>query len=402
MHEIRINFHITDVISGEEATLLFVIGNEILTGSLRDGDEGWTLGSGESGAAEWLIVPLSEAAPTENRNYDIGGSFSYVSNGDNVTVPLLPTRITVAPDPSLIIHYFWEKFVIGDDPFTEEREPSVPFVLGVAIHNGTAMNLRITSGQPEIIENEKGLLVTFKIIGTRIGGESVTPSLTVNFGDIEAMETKVARWLLISSLQGEFTNYSASFEYMNPLGDPRLSMLDELVIHDLIRNVMVYQEDEDDGILDFLVNDISDLSDIPDALYSSKTFTRYNVSEGEIQSLIPQDSGVIEVLAVSNYSGWVYFRFEDVDGLFSETKRSINFTKFIVGEVTQLPAENAWVAGEAQPSPEVANPFFLHIIDYLDDVGEIVYLLSPCASDCATDLQEFEPVAPPGKTSPTR
>ena len=400
LQQIQMEFLITDVISGTESTLLFVIGNETLTGSLRDGDGGWILGSGDSGAAEWLIVPLSEAAPTENREYDIGGSFSYVSDGGNITVPLLPTRITVAPDPSLIIHYFWEKYVIGDNPFTDEREPSVPFALGVAIHNagyGTAMNLRITSGQPEIIENEKGLLVTFKIIGTMVGSESVTPSLTANFGDIEAMETRVARWLLISSLQGEFTNYSASFEYMNPLGDPRLSVLDELVIHDLIRNVVVYPEDEDDGVLDFLVNDFNDLLDIPDVLYSSKTFTRYNVSEGEIQSLRPQGSSSIEVLAASNYSGWVYFRFEDVGRLFSETKRSINFTRSAGGELTRLPPENAWVAGEAQPSPGTADPFFLHIIDYLEEDGEVVYILNPCVSDCATDEQEFEPVAPPGK-----
>ena len=119
-----------------------------------------------------------------------------------MTVPLLPTRITVAPDPSLIIHYLWEKFVIGDNPFTAEREPSVPFALGVAVHNagyGTAMNMRITSGQPEIIENEKGLLVTFKIIGTQVGSERVTPSLSVKFGDIGPTETRVARWLLLSS-----------------------------------------------------------------------------------------------------------------------------------------------------------------------------------------------------------
>ena len=401
LQQIQMAFLITDVDSGAVSTQLFVIGNETLTGALRDGDGGWILASGGSGAAEWLIVPLSEAAPTENRLYDIGGSFSYVSSGENITVPLLPTRITVAPDPSLIIHYFWEKYVIGDNPFTDEREPSVPFALGVAIHNagyGTAMNLRITSGQPEIIENEKGLLVTFKIIGTRIGGESVTPSLTVNFGDIEPMETKIARWLLISSLQGEFTNYSASFEYTNPLGDPRLSVLDELVIHDLIRNVVVYQEEENDGVLDFLVNDFIDLFDIPDALYSSKTFTRYNVSEGDIESLTLQHSGSIEVLASSNFSGWVYFKFEDVDRVFAETKRSINFTKTVGGEVTRLPPENAWVAGEAQPSPGEADPFFLNIIDTLDEAGDVVYTLNPCVSDCASDKQEFEPVVPPGKS----
>ena len=203
LQRIQMEFLITDVSSGLESTLLFVIGNESLTGSLRGGEGGWVLGSGDLGAAEWLIVPLTEAAPTDNRNYDIGGAFSYQSNGENVTVPLLPTRITVAPDPSLIIHYFWEKFVIGDNPFTAEREPSVPFALGVAVHNagyGTAMNMRITSGQPEIIENDKGLLVTFKIIGTQVGSERVTPSLSVEFGDIGPTETMVARWLLLSSL----------------------------------------------------------------------------------------------------------------------------------------------------------------------------------------------------------
>ena len=65
-------------------------------------------------------------------------------------------------------------------------------------------------------------------------------------------------------------NYSASFEYMNPLGDPRLSVLDELVIHDLIRNVQIYQEGEDDGVLDFLVNDRNDSLSIPDALYKQQ------------------------------------------------------------------------------------------------------------------------------------
>ena len=400
LQRIQMEFLITDVSSGIESTLLFVIGNESLTGSLRDGEGGWVLGSGDSGAAEWLIVPLTEAAPTDNRNYDIGGAFSYQSNGENVTVPLLPTRITVAPDPSLIIHYFWEKFVIGDNPFTAEREPSVPFALGVAVHNagyGTAMNMRITSGQPEIIENEKGLLVTFKIIGTQVGSERVTPSLSVEFGDIGPTETRVARWLLLSSLQGEFTNYLASFEYMNPLGDPRLYVLDELVLHDLIRNVVVYPEEEDDGVLDFLVNDVIDLFDFPDALYSSKTFTRFNVSTGEVESLAHLDSGRIEVHAVSNTSGWVYFRHEDLDRVFAETKRCINFTKSVGGVVTSLPPENAWVAGEAQPSSRTTDPFFLHIIDHLDEVGEVVYILNPCSTDCLTDGQEFEPIAPPGE-----
>ena len=86
--------------------------------------------------------------------------------------------------------------------------------------------------------------------------EALAHLLTVMFGDVAPNTTVVARWQIISSLQGEFMNYSATFENINPLGDPRLSILDELEIHELIRNVMIYSEsNENDGILDFLVND---------------------------------------------------------------------------------------------------------------------------------------------------
>lgn len=61
--------------------------------------------------------------------------------------------------------------------------------------------MSITSGQPTIVDNEKGLLVNFKIIGTQVGSQSMQPTLVVNFGNIEPQSTVVARWLLTSSLQ---------------------------------------------------------------------------------------------------------------------------------------------------------------------------------------------------------
>jgi hypothetical protein len=61
--------------------------------------------------------------------------------------------------------------------------------------------MSIASGQPEIIENEKGLLVSFKIIGTQVADQEIQPSMTVNFGNIAPQSTVVARWLLTSSLQ---------------------------------------------------------------------------------------------------------------------------------------------------------------------------------------------------------
>ena len=387
---------ITNSTSAEDKTLLFSIGDGTLTGSLMDGEHGLVLPSGKSGAIEWLIVPLSEAAPTENQDYSVGGTMSYMVNNETLSIPLLPTRITVAPDPSLIIHYFWERFVVGDNPFTDETEPSVPFALGVAIHNagyGVAMNLHITSGQPEIIDNDKGLLVTFKIIGTRLGNGSVTPSLLVDFGDIPAMTTKVARWFMISSLQGEFMNYSASFEYMNPLGDPRLSVLDELVIHDLIRNVQVYQEGENDGVLDFLVNDIEDMFSIPDALYSSKTLTRYDVSVGYVESVEKLGPERLKVHVVSNSSGWIYFQ-HDVTSIPIKIRQSLNLTKFQSEETVYLPPENAWISGDVQGN---SREKYLHIIDFFEDIGEVIYMLSPCTVNCPLDVLPFLIAEPPGK-----
>ena len=102
-----------------------------------------------------------------------------------------------------------------------EIEPPQPFSLGLLIANdgyGIAQNLKITSSQPEIIENEKGLLITFEIIGSQLKNEAGTTSLTMEFGDLLPQTTTMARWLMITSLQGTFSNYSATFENINPLG----------------------------------------------------------------------------------------------------------------------------------------------------------------------------------------
>ena len=395
LEEVRVEIAIFDTTTAEEATGRFSIGNSTLSGSLRSD---LSLPSGLSGSAEWLIVPYSEAAPTSNRIYDVGGVLSYTLNGEEIVIPLLPTKITVIPDPSLLVHYFWEKYVIGDDPFTEEREPSIAFTLGVVVKNGgygTAYNLHITSAQPEIIENERGLLVSFRIIGANVGKESISPSLTVNFDDITPNTTKVARWYMVSSLQGEFKNYSATFENVNPLGDPKLSILDELKIHELIRNVHIYNEEENDEILDFLVNDRNDLGAYPDALYSSKTLKHYNVTTGEILSVLSVDSESmsVEVQASGNRSGWTYFRYEDTQNLFTSTALAVNFTKNEDSRSVPLPPENCWITRQrTRNNAEDKQPFYLHILDYIHNNESVVYTLNLCTFDCQTDERPYEPV----------
>lgn len=381
--------------TGKRATHLFAIGNSSLSGSLTGSShKGWSLPSEKSGSISTLIIPFSEAAPKTDRAYDVGGTLIYTLDGDNITIPLLPTLITVTPDPSLRVHYFWERFVIGDDPFTDEVENSLPFTLGVAVKNagyGTANSLQITSGQPEIIENRRGLLINFMIIGAMIGNGSVNPSLTVKFGDLAPNTTIVARWQMISSLQGEFKNYSATFENINPLGDPNLSILDELEIHELIRNVKIYNSPEEDDVLDFLVNEQDDFLAYPDALYSSKTLQHYNVSVGTVLSVHPTlTTGkiILSINTSSNSTGWIYYRYEDTQGIFRNIVPSNKIVKQVDNRTVSLPIENTWITRDKDSTLE-KDTFYLHLVDNVASVGETIFNISWCVTNCSTVEMPF-------------
>ncbi len=389
---------ISDSSDGSLSTQLFVISNETLGGSLVRAGDTWTLLSGESGSVEWLIVPLSEAAPESDRVYSVGGTLRYSFDNENITIPLLPTLITVTPDPSLLVHYFWERVVVADDPFTEEVEASVPFTLGVIVKNagyGVASSLTLSSGQPEIIENDKGLLINFMIIGANIGNGSITPSLSLTLGNLAPQSTVVVRWFMISSLQGEFRNFSATFQNINPLGDSRLSILDELQIHELVRNVRIYTNSDDDGILDFLVNDRRDIGAYPDSIYDSKTLVRYNVTRGDVMSVqhVPGSTNLLLVSTISNGTGWIYYRYTDVSGFLSQTALSLNTTRQTMIGNYQIPPENSWIT-------LTDEMFVLHIFDFVDSVDdEMSFIVTLCTSNCTATFVPF--TRPTGTPPPT-
>ena len=168
--------------------------------------------------------------------YTVGGTLQYMDQGVPVSITLASVPITVEPQPELDLDYFLQRDVIGDDPLTPQIEPSQPFELDVLVHNvgaGPAQNLSIASAQPTIVDNAKGLLVNFQIIGTQVNGQSLTPSLTANLGTVAPGAIELARWFMTSSLQGLFTDYSATFEHQGP-GGQELSLVDSVNFHVLI------------------------------------------------------------------------------------------------------------------------------------------------------------------------
>ena len=298
---------------GQPAADLFNIQVTKLTG-LAAIDGTGSIGTKSSGSAQWTLIPRDTAAQEENRVYTIGGVIRYTQDGTDYSIPVENVPITVRPDASLDLKYFHQRDVISDDPHTDAIEPAQPYKLAVVVENkgfGTARKLHIISGQPQIVENEKGLLIDFKIIGTEVDGQPLSPSLTADFGDLLAGQRKIATWLMTSSLQGNFIDYKATFEHVTGLGDERISLLKNVEIHEMIRAVLAQGAGEDSAP-DFLVNDVADPNDYPDTIhYSDGGTDLVTVREtGSFTgSLTPGNLSV--TLNTGAFSGWSYIRLPD-------------------------------------------------------------------------------------------
>jgi len=315
LEDVAVEIFIRDE-QGNDAASLFAIGAPELTGiSALDGTD--SLGPGGTALARWLLVPTREAAPSEPARYFVSGLMTYVLGDYEVVTPLFPDEITVYPDPVLHVEYFHERTVYSDDPFTPETEPAVPYSLGMIVWNsgaGEARNLQITSGQPAIIENDKGLLIHFSLIGAQLGLDAISPSLTIDFGTIQPEQRKVARWLMTSTLEGQFIEYSATFTHNDAIGDAHISLFDSVGIHPM-EHVVRVDAPVDDQLPDFLVDDAADPEDYPDVIYSS---------DGELLLVTATADGAIDAppgpghltlqLTAVMPAGWSYLRIPDPAG----------------------------------------------------------------------------------------
>ena len=311
LESVRLDFEIVDADGVAAGERFVVLGPTLATLTGVDGTG--TLAAGASGSATFTLIPGDSAAPNGPTIYKVKGTLSYAVGGQTLSFPLFPAQITVLPNPSLELNYFIETQVFGDDPFTPELEPSVPFSLGLWAKNaggGTAGRVRIESGEPQIVENERDLLIDFDLIGTQVGTEERSPSLAVDLGDIGAGEVRVAQWLMTSTIQGEFVGYDVEISSLNGFNTPEFAVVDSATIEPLVRAVRA-DVPTDDGIPDFLVNQQTDVNGLPDRIY---------LSEGAVEPLTPQilTASVVDPLTVTVDAGvgpgWRYMRITDPSG----------------------------------------------------------------------------------------
>lgn len=199
---------------------------------------------GKQAVIHWLIIPAPGAAGPEPKGtlYLVGAKLSYRLAGELREVDVSPDRIFVKPMPRLVLDYFLPNQVYGDDAFTEAIEPIVPFNLGVRVRNqgyGPALNFKIESAQPKIVENEQGLLVDFHIIQSEVNDEPSAPTLLINFGDIAPATASVGRWIMTCSLSGRFVSFGARYSHADELGGRMTSLMDSVNTHLLVRDVLV-------------------------------------------------------------------------------------------------------------------------------------------------------------------
>jgi hypothetical protein len=298
--------------------------------------------SSDSGTV--IFIPTKEAAPTVAKSYSFGGTLSYLdpNTGKITTIKLYPVTLEVNPSPDLVMHYFMQRDILGDDPLTDKVEPIVPAEMALLIKNegyGIAKNVQVESVQPKIVENKKGLMVDFEIVGSNFNNEPKQLGLlNVDFGNIEPQKAALGQWWFTSTLLGHFVEYDLKVKHLSSYGNKNLSLIKASYVHELIKSVKAYGPRED-NIGDFLVNDRVDINDVPDAVYYSngESDEVYSVKTGTVSNLISPGKLTSILTMDSSKTGWNYGNITDPGSDKYKLERVIRQSDNL-----ELPIENFW------------------------------------------------------------
>lgn len=382
MQDVKLNLTVTNTATGVVATSHeFQINAESLEGFSGQLalDAGWSLAANGTGTATVLFIPTKHAAPTEPVDYAFGGTLSYIDpfTGLEVTRQLYPVTLTVKPSPELDLTYFMQRDVYGDDPLTlDVVEPKKPAEFALLIDNkgnGDATNVRMVTQQPEIIENAKGLAIDFEIISSQVNGGdaalSFGKSVANDFGTIPAHSQLYAQWWLQSSLLGHFTDYDVTATHVSSYGNPDLSLLGEVSIHELIHGFNLTADGK--SLRAFLVNDIPDANDLPDKLYFSNgdTIGVINAASASVERISPTSC---RLTVTPSKAGWNYGSLLDPTYGLSELKSIVRES-----DGKELSAENFWQTDRTlRDGKDWLYENRLHFVDDFASEAAVSYLLT--------------------------
>jgi hypothetical protein len=347
MTDVKFNVKIRDKEGNLVGDREFAVSPESLDGFKGELNlsSGWALDPKATGTATILFIPSKYAAPVEPLIYSFGGTLSYTDpfTGNEVTLDLSPIDMTVSPSPILQLDYFMQRDILGDDPLTTDKvEASIPAEFALLVHNagfGNAENLRMTTRQPEIVENSKGLALDFRIIGTSLNGTSanvaIGEKIPTEFGTLDAGKSAYAQWWLQSSLLGHFTSYDVKATQLSAYGSEDMSLLDYAEIHELIHGLTPGNGTETSRA--FLVNDIDDTAGNPDMIFFSDDASSERVEMASAVEISEVEENVYKVDVTTDGQGWTYGA---VQAPWKGMREVLKVERLSDGE--EIPADNFW------------------------------------------------------------
>lgn len=356
--------------------------------------ENGTIGAGVKAEAHWLIIPTSGAGGTlpEGKRYKVGAMVSFKtlnSLGENLeqTIPVLPDTITVKPQPELFLDYFLPPQVEGDNPFTASVEAAIPFPLGVRVKNdgyGPANKLAISSGQPKIVENKQGLLIDFKLLGTQVNDQPVSPSLNAQFGNIAAKRCGTGHWDMISTLSGYFIEFAAEFTHAEDLGGELTSLIKGVNTHYMVHEIMVDMPGRD-AIRDYLSAPVPPYDEIfknpenwsptPDRIFESDCTETPVTVMASTTTGAPTSGNPTARLDINGTTpiGWIYTKVND------PATGNVRPVEVIRSDGKKINPNNWWVTNRYNREFQVRY-HELHLVDN-NSTGQYIITYEPPADD---------------------
>jgi hypothetical protein len=316
-----------------------------------------SIDSSGSATISWLIIPTLSGAGTSavGTTYNVGAVLSYKVSGEPNTITVTPAPILVEPLPSLALDYFLPMEVDGDNPSTPQVEPSVPFSFGMRVRNtgvGAAANFQINSGQPQITANVQGLAVKFALLGSEVNGAAqASPTFLVNFGNIPGNGgIGVARWIMTSSLSGQFTGFNASFTHADALGGSLTSLITGITTHLFIHDVLIDTPGAD-NIRDFLGSDATH----PCMVFGSDGVDTPVQDVSASAALTLQSGGTgnhVYKFTVPAASGFLYASKTDLEG------GNMALQSVVRADGRLMNPNNVWLSSAFNKTTNVWNYFF--------------------------------------------
>ena len=343
------------------------------TVNIQENGSNSSIPPGISADIYWLIIPAHGTSDgfSEGKLYYVGADLTYTMGGEPHSIQVVPDYIFVKPMPMLNLDYFIPQDVYGDDAFTPEIEPVIPFSMGVFVRNngyGTANELCIDSLQPKIIENEEKLLIGFHIEETMVNNQVAKPILRADFGDLDPDTATVARWIMTCSLSGMFVEYTAVYSHSDELGGRLTSLIDKVNTHFLIHDFLVDIPGRDD-ILDFLALDRHNNTLI--TIFESDNYTETVTDQSNLAKLSFMEFVSDEIhysLSIPATDGFVYIKLYDL------FKGDQIIRSIIRSDGKKIKKENFWLSKTRKK--EVNWNYFFNLFD-INSPGKYKIIFAP-------------------------